>query len=158
MLRKLIVIGCFLSFLAATLRLAPLLPTSVAVVQFPDVKKATEAVRDIINTGVGIRTYIIEARLTSFIQKLAECIELLDSKFMYATNQFGASSRKWPEKDTLFIKLQGRSSSSSPLLDYHAFYSRTFANVSIRNLQDRQAHCRETRRDRVRACQDERGR
>ncbi|GJJ13395.1 hypothetical protein Clacol_007649 [Clathrus columnatus] len=75
----------------ATLRLAPLLPTSVAVVQFPDVKKATEATRDIINTGAGI-----------------QCIELLDSKFMYATNQFGASKRKWPEKDTLFIKLQGR--------------------------------------------------
>jgi D-lactate dehydrogenase (cytochrome) len=26
---------------------------------------------------------------------------------MQATNKFGANTRKWPEKDTLFIKLQG---------------------------------------------------
>jgi len=26
---------------------------------------------------------------------------------MRATNKFGSSARKWPEKDTLFIKLQG---------------------------------------------------
>ena len=38
-----------------TLRLAPLLPTNVAVVQFPDVRKATEAVIEIMNQGVGIR-------------------------------------------------------------------------------------------------------
>lgn len=41
--------------LLATLRLAPLLPTTVAVVQFPDVRKATEAVREMINTGASIR-------------------------------------------------------------------------------------------------------
>ncbi|KIJ53505.1 hypothetical protein M422DRAFT_201716 [Sphaerobolus stellatus SS14] len=74
----------------ATLRLAPLLPTTVAVVQFSDVMKATEAVREIINSGATV-----------------QCVELLDDKFMQATNKFGASSRKWPEKDTLFIKLQG---------------------------------------------------
>lgn len=38
-----------------TIRLAPLLPTTVAVVQFPNVQKATEAVADVLNTGVGIR-------------------------------------------------------------------------------------------------------
>ena len=38
-----------------TIRLAPLLPTNVAVVQFPDVRKATEAVIEIVNSGVGIR-------------------------------------------------------------------------------------------------------
>ena len=36
--------------------MAPLLPTNVAVVHFPDVKKATEAVIEIMNQGVGIRT------------------------------------------------------------------------------------------------------
>ena len=40
----------------ATLRLAPVLPTNVAVVQFPDVRRATEAVVQIMNQGVGIRT------------------------------------------------------------------------------------------------------
>ena len=39
-----------------TIRLAPLLPTTVAVVQFPDVRKATEAVIEIVNAGVGVRT------------------------------------------------------------------------------------------------------
>jgi hypothetical protein len=38
-----------------TIRLAPVLPTTVAVVQFPDVRKATEAVTEIMNQGVGIR-------------------------------------------------------------------------------------------------------
>lgn len=41
---------------AVTIKLAPLLPTNVAVVHFPDVKKATEAVIEIMNQGVGIRT------------------------------------------------------------------------------------------------------
>ncbi len=38
-----------------TVRLAPVLPTSVAVVQFPDVQKATQAVIEALNAGVGIR-------------------------------------------------------------------------------------------------------
>ena len=41
--------------MTVTIRLAPLLPTNVAVVQFPDVRKATEAVIEIVNSGVGIR-------------------------------------------------------------------------------------------------------
>ncbi|KAI0755394.1 FAD-linked oxidase-like protein [Daedaleopsis nitida] len=73
-----------------TLRLAPLLPTNVAVVQFPDVRKATEAVIEIVNSGVGI-----------------QCVELCDDQFMRATNIYGMSSRKWPEKDSLFFKFQG---------------------------------------------------
>lgn len=40
---------------AVTIRLAPVLPTNVAVVQFPDVRKATEAVIEVMNQGVGIR-------------------------------------------------------------------------------------------------------
>ncbi|CCM04608.1 uncharacterized protein FIBRA_06790 [Fibroporia radiculosa] len=74
----------------ATIRLAPLMPTSVAVVQFPDVRQATQAVIEVMNKGVGI-----------------QCIELCDSEHMRATNVYGMSSRKWPEKDSLFIKFQG---------------------------------------------------
>lgn len=76
----------------ATLRLAPLLPTSVAVVHFPDVRKATEAVREVVAQGVGI-----------------QCVELCDDDFMHATNLYGMSKRKWPEKDSLFFKFQGHS-------------------------------------------------
>ncbi|KAI5116581.1 hypothetical protein M0805_009224 [Coniferiporia weirii] len=76
----------------ATLRLAPLLPTSVAVVHFPDVRHATEAVRDVMIQGVGI-----------------QCVELCDDAFMHSTNLFGMSRRKWPEKDSLFLKFQGHS-------------------------------------------------
>ncbi|KAI0820474.1 FAD-linked oxidase-like protein [Trametes gibbosa] len=73
-----------------TIRLAPLLPTNVAVVQFPDVRSATEAVIEVVNSGVGI-----------------QCVELCDDQFMRATNIYGMSSRKWPEKDSLFFKFQG---------------------------------------------------
>lgn len=73
-----------------TIRLAPVLPTTVAVVHFPDVRKATEAVIEVMNQGVGI-----------------QCVELVDDRFMSATNKFGASARKWPEKDSLFFKFQG---------------------------------------------------
>ena len=40
-----------------TVRLAPLLKTDVAVAQFPSVRNATEAVKDILNKGIGIRMY-----------------------------------------------------------------------------------------------------
>ncbi|KAI0701555.1 hypothetical protein C8T65DRAFT_656298 [Cerioporus squamosus] len=73
-----------------TIRLAPVLPTNVAVVQFPDVHKATQAVIDIVNSGVGI-----------------QCVELVDDQFMKGTNMYGMSTRKWPEKDSLFLKFQG---------------------------------------------------
>ncbi|KAF8727625.1 hypothetical protein AX14_007190 [Amanita brunnescens Koide BX004] len=81
-----------------TIRLAPVLPTTVAVVHFPNVRKATEAVIDVMNQGLGI-----------------QCVELLDDKFMYATNLYGQSTRKWPEKDSLFFKFQGPTRAS--LLD-----------------------------------------
>jgi D-lactate dehydrogenase (cytochrome) len=42
----------------ATIRLTPVLPTTVAVVQFPNVQKATEAVIEVINKGVGIRMFL----------------------------------------------------------------------------------------------------
>ncbi|KAI0736753.1 FAD-linked oxidase-like protein [Fomitopsis betulina] len=73
-----------------TIRLAPLLPTSVAVVYFPDVRKATEAVREVVNRGVGI-----------------QCVELCDDDFMRSTNLYGMSLRKYEEKDCLYFKFQG---------------------------------------------------
>lgn len=42
--------------MTVTIRLAPVLPYRVATVQFPDVKHATEAVVEVLNKGVGIRT------------------------------------------------------------------------------------------------------
>lgn len=41
-----------------------------------------------------------------------ECVELLDSNFIRATNLYGQSSRKWAEKDTLYFKFQGPSPAS----------------------------------------------
>lgn len=38
---------------------------------------------------------------------VTECVELCDDAFMRSTNLYGQSTRKWPEKDSLFIKLQG---------------------------------------------------
>lgn len=43
----------------ATLRLAPLLDTNVAVCQFPNVRDATEAVIEILNKGVSLREFSI---------------------------------------------------------------------------------------------------
>ena len=48
-----------------TIRLAPLLPTNVAVVQFPNVRNATEAVIEVVNAGVGIRESMVVLPLVS---------------------------------------------------------------------------------------------
>lgn len=74
----------------ATLRLAPRLPTTVATVAFPDVRKAVDAVAEIINKGVPI-----------------QCVELLDDHMMAALNKAGLADRKYPELDSLFFKFQG---------------------------------------------------
>lgn len=37
----------------------------------------------------------------------AECVELVDDMFMKGTNMYGMSPRKWPEKDSLYLKFQG---------------------------------------------------
>ncbi|KAF7358588.1 FAD-binding protein [Mycena sanguinolenta] len=56
-----------------TLRLAPVLPTTVASVQFPDTKKAVEASIEIMRSSIapGI-----------------QCVELVDDVFMAATNKY----------------------------------------------------------------------
>jgi len=41
-----------------------------------------------------------------------ECVELLDALSMKAINDYGVSTRKWPEKDSLFFKFQGPSNAS----------------------------------------------
>ncbi|KAG9091471.1 hypothetical protein FRC06_000554, partial [Ceratobasidium sp. 370] len=74
----------------ATLRLAPKLPTTVATVGFPDVRKAVDAVAEIVNAGVPI-----------------QCVELLDDHMMEALNHAGLADRKYPELDSLFFKFQG---------------------------------------------------
>jgi FAD/FMN-containing dehydrogenase len=38
-----------------TIRLAPVVPTTVATARFPNMRKAGEAVIEIMNTGIGIR-------------------------------------------------------------------------------------------------------
>ncbi|KAH7890441.1 FAD-linked oxidase-like protein [Phlebopus sp. FC_14] len=74
----------------ATLRLAPVLPTRVAVVQFPDTRRATAAVCDLLNRGTAI-----------------QCVEIIDELSIRVLNAFGASGKTWPEKATLFFKFQG---------------------------------------------------
>ncbi|CAK5264311.1 unnamed protein product [Mycena citricolor] len=76
----------------ATLRLAPALPTKVAMAQFPDVGKAVNAVQEILNSAYG-----------SHVQ----CVELLDNHMMDAINKGGLVDKPYPVTDTLFLKLQG---------------------------------------------------
>jgi D-lactate dehydrogenase (cytochrome) len=42
-----------------TIRLAPVVPTTVATVRFPNMRKASEAVIEILNTGIGIRALFL---------------------------------------------------------------------------------------------------
>ncbi|PCH38377.1 D-lactate dehydrogenase cytochrome oxidoreductase [Wolfiporia cocos MD-104 SS10] len=76
----------------ATLRLAPLIPTKVAMAQFPDVNHAVSAVQEILNSPHGPHL---------------QCVELLDDHMMNAINTTGEVSRKLPVSDTLFFKIQG---------------------------------------------------
>ncbi|VDC07088.1 unnamed protein product [Peniophora sp. CBMAI 1063] len=73
-----------------TVRLAPVLPTGVGIVSFPNVRKACDAVNELLSRGVGM-----------------QCIELLDAYQMRALNNYHASSDKYAIADHLFLKLQG---------------------------------------------------
>ncbi|KAF8157423.1 FAD-linked oxidase-like protein [Mycena galopus ATCC 62051] len=77
-----------------TLRLAPLVPTTVACVQFPDVKAAVEASVQIMRSGVA---------------NSIQCVELVDDTFMAATNKYSVSKHKYDETEGLFFKFQGHS-------------------------------------------------
>ncbi|KAF8919264.1 FAD-linked oxidase-like protein [Mucidula mucida] len=76
----------------ATLRLAPRLPTKVAMAQFPSVENAVGAVQEILNSPYG----------ASF-----QCVELLDDRMMNAINVGGYVDKPYPVSDTLFFKIQG---------------------------------------------------
>ncbi|OBZ75649.1 D-lactate dehydrogenase [cytochrome] 1, mitochondrial [Grifola frondosa] len=76
----------------ATLRLAPVIPTKVAMAQFPDVEHAVSAVQEILNTPHSPHI---------------QCVELLDDRMMAAINSAGLVSRMYPVRDTLFFKIQG---------------------------------------------------
>lgn len=80
----------------ATLRLAPLLPTSILVVPFPDISSACSGAQKIVGSGIGV-----------------QCIELLDDEMIKVINKanektYGKDSfKRHIEKTSLFIKLQG---------------------------------------------------
>ncbi|GBE86673.1 D-lactate dehydrogenase [cytochrome], mitochondrial [Sparassis crispa] len=76
----------------ATLRLAPVVPSKVAMAQFPNVENAVSAVQEILNTPHGPHI---------------QCVELLDDNMMAAINSAGLVSKSYPVSDTLFFKLQG---------------------------------------------------
>ncbi|KAF8431462.1 hypothetical protein L210DRAFT_3614525 [Boletus edulis BED1] len=77
----------------ATLRLAPLVPTKVAMAQFPDVKQAVSAVQEILNTPCGPHIRI--------------CLTCVIHTVMSAVNTAGIVEKPYPVQDTLFFKLQG---------------------------------------------------
>lgn len=75
----------------ATLRLAPVVPTKVAMAQFPDVEHAVSAVQEILNTphGPHIRKFGTFARAGIHIYQLfSECVELLDDHSELVCHEF----------------------------------------------------------------------
>ncbi|GAA5845704.1 hypothetical protein JCM5353_005641 [Sporobolomyces roseus] len=82
--------GIFGIVTEATLKLAPLLPSTVAVSSFPSIQAAADAARDLVQQGVSVA-----------------CVELLDDVMMKAINANDRKGRQWPEKPTLFLKFSG---------------------------------------------------
>ncbi len=76
-----------------TIKLAPLLPTTVAICAFPSVKAAVECVGEVLNRGVPI-----------------QCVELCDSLLMKAFNANKETPIPLPEADSIFFKFQGSES------------------------------------------------
>ncbi|KAK1927369.1 FAD-linked oxidase-like protein [Papiliotrema laurentii] len=75
----------------ATIKLAPVLPTRVAVCGFPGVEEAVQAVGEVINRGVQM-----------------QCVELCDTLMMSAIKKFGNVSMPLPDGlDSIFFKFQG---------------------------------------------------
>ncbi|KAJ7789403.1 D-lactate dehydrogenase cytochrome oxidoreductase [Mycena olivaceomarginata] len=68
------------------------IPTKVAMAQFPNVERAVNAVQEILNTPYGPHI---------------QCVELLDDRMMDAINNGGLVDRPYPVSDTLFFKIQG---------------------------------------------------
>lgn len=95
-----------------TIRLAPVVPTTVATARFPNMRKASEAVIEIINTGIGIRTLFPLSLPFRTPTVYIECIELVDAAFMRATMTAGNPARQYDIADHLFFKLQGATPSA----------------------------------------------
>ncbi|KAI0035651.1 FAD-linked oxidase-like protein [Vararia minispora EC-137] len=76
----------------ATLRLAPVVSTKVAMAQFPDPEHAVSAVREILLSPYGANV---------------QCIEFLDDNMMAAINSVGVVDEPLPVSDSHFFKLQG---------------------------------------------------
>jgi D-lactate dehydrogenase (cytochrome) len=71
-------------------------------------RKASEAVIEILNTGIGIRALFLSSLPISFAHNVyIECIELVDAAFMRATMTAGNPARQYDIADHLFLKLQG---------------------------------------------------
>lgn len=66
---------------------------TVAVVNFDDIKSATDSVSDIVSKGIQVNA-----------------VELLDSNMMNCINTTGSTSKVWLEKPTLLIKIGGSKS------------------------------------------------
>ncbi|GAA99450.1 uncharacterized protein L969DRAFT_619913 [Mixia osmundae IAM 14324] len=77
----------------ATLKLYPVMPTTVSVISFPSVRAAADAAAEMVGRGVGVA-----------------CLELLDDVMMKAVNKANAldkTRRQWAETASLFIKFSG---------------------------------------------------
>ncbi|GAA5925873.1 hypothetical protein JCM10213_007310 [Rhodosporidiobolus nylandii] len=78
----------------ATVKLAPLLPSTVAVSSFPTIAEAAAAARDLVQRGIGLA-----------------CVELLDEVMVKVANEQtkggNGKGRTWPEKPSLFLKFSG---------------------------------------------------
>ncbi|KAH9010451.1 FAD-linked oxidase-like protein [Lactarius pseudohatsudake] len=62
-----------------------LVPITVATARFPDVRKASEAVIEILNTGIGIRALSLFLISDPYSTSRPECIELVDAAFIRVT-------------------------------------------------------------------------
>jgi D-lactate dehydrogenase (cytochrome) len=63
------------------LRLAPLLPTKVAIAQFPNIQQAVRAVQEILNSPQGLHIRKLSDVPTSAqFTHCTECVELLDDR------------------------------------------------------------------------------
>jgi D-lactate dehydrogenase (cytochrome) len=91
-----------------TICLAPVVPTTVATVRFPNMREASKAVIEILNTGIGIRALFSSSLLFARTPNVyIECIELVGAAFMRATMTAGNPARQYNIADHLSLKLQG---------------------------------------------------
>lgn len=80
-----------LSHAAATLKLSPLLPTSVGVSSFPDIQSAADTVTELVRNGIGV-----------------QCVELLDDVMTRAMITAGiAPEGSLQPTPSLMLKLAG---------------------------------------------------